>query len=123
MTEVTKLANISQPSSLGQATTVDTNRVIFGLNNPTYPGGTLRYIGSAPSTCDREVVVWGTATIEASGTAPAATLTLTGPANATDPYTLTLGGSNTGDNIYQGAIGGALSVVKNGRGKVDPLRH
>jgi fibronectin-binding autotransporter adhesin len=117
-TEVTKLANLGQPSSLGQPSTAAGNKVVFGLN--ISDGGTLRYIGTDASTSDRAFELRGSATnaIEAAGTSPDATLTLTGSAYSYDSTlrTLTLTGANTGNNNCQGPITGATAVTKAGAG-------
>jgi autotransporter-associated beta strand protein len=121
-TEVTKLANQGQASSLGAPSNATENRVAFGFNGSG--GGTLRYIGGAASTSDRVfVLAGGTAAssnvIEASGSAAAATLTLTGSLSASraGSYAATLGGTNAGVNEYAGLIGngaGTVSLVKEG---------
>ena len=122
VTEVAKLANINEPSSLGQPTTSGRNRVSFGFNGTG--GGTLRFVGSAASTSDREFVLSGgtaasSTVIEASGASAAATLTLTGnlSANRAGSYAATLGGTNAGVNEYRGVIGNGsatVSLVKDG---------
>ena len=121
VTEVTKLANQGEASSLGQAS-VSQNSVSFGFNGSG--GGTLRYIGSAASTSDRQFLLSGDTAaasnvIEANGTTPAASLTLTGnlSANRAGSYSATLGGTNAGVNVYAGAIGngsGSVALVKQG---------
>ena len=124
VTEVAKLANLNEPSSLGQPTTSGRNRVSFGFNGSG--GGTIRFIGSTASTSDRVFVLAGgtaatTNVIEASGSSSAATLTLTGslaPSRA-GTYGATLGGSNAGTNVFAGVIGngsagGTLGLVKAG---------
>ena len=115
VTEVTKLANAGETSSLGQPS-VSQNSVSFGFN--AAGGGTLRYIGSAASTSDRAFSLRGLTAaasnaIEADGTSSAATLTLTGglSAGAAGSYTARLGGSNAGVNEYAG-------VITNGSGTV-----
>jgi autotransporter-associated beta strand protein len=122
VTEVTKLANQGQASSLGAPSNATENRVSFGFNGSG--GGTLRFIGSAASTSDRVfVLAGGTAAssnvIEASGASAAATLTLTGSLSAgrAGSYAATLGGTNAGVNEYAGVIGngsGTVSLVKAG---------
>jgi autotransporter-associated beta strand protein len=123
VTEVTKLANLNEPSSLGQPTTSGRNRVSFGFNGAG--GGTLRFIGGAASTSDRAFVLAGgtaasSTVIEASGTSQAATLTPTGglSANRAGTYAATLGGTNAGVNVYAGTIGNgsatSVAIVKDG---------
>jgi fibronectin-binding autotransporter adhesin len=122
-TEVTKLANLNEPSSLGRATTAGRNRVVFGSSGSG--GGTLRFIGSAASTGDREFVMSGgtaasSTVIEASGASSVATLMLTGNLSATraGTYAATLGGTNAGVNVYAGTIGNgsatSVALVKDG---------
>jgi len=121
-TEVASLANLNQPSALGQPTDANRNRFVFGIGGTG--GGTLRFNGSAASTSDRVFVLQGSTaaadnTIEAAGTSAAATLTLTGGLSATraGSYTARLAGSNAGVNEYAGVIAngsGTLSLLKEG---------
>jgi autotransporter-associated beta strand protein len=111
-------------SSLG-AGTGDTNLEAIGL---LFRGGSLQYTGSTPQSTNRAVrlsTIGGGGTIDASGSTPSATLSFTS-ANSPNFFeypgsrTLTLTGSNTGDNTFAMAIGqagGLTSVVKNGSGK------
>jgi fibronectin-binding autotransporter adhesin len=115
---VTKMANLNEPSSLGQPTQASVDYVKFFGS-----GGTLKYIGSTASTSDRTFVLGGTANniLDASGTSASATLTLTGAASAPSAgaRTFTLTGTNTGANTYQGIISngsGTVSVLKTGTG-------
>jgi len=91
-----------------------------------FRGGTLRYTGATPQSTNRAVRI-GTegGTIDASGSDPSATLSFTA-ASSPDFFsepgnrTLTLTGSNPGDNTFAMAIGdaaGSTSVVKDGPGK------
>jgi autotransporter-associated beta strand protein len=106
-TEVKKLANINQPSSLGQPTTSTNNRVVFNGD-----GGGILFTGSTASTSDREFVPQGsTNRIDASGTVAAATLTLTGNVTGGSGRTFALGGTNAGVNVYAGTIGNGTNVV------------
>ena len=115
MTVVTKLANLNEASSLGRATDPIRNLVFFRNS-----GGTLKYVGTSASSCDRVMVLNGTANVvDASGTDASATLTLTGPAGslASGEIVFTLTGSNAGVNVYQGSISngsGTVSLVKSG---------
>jgi autotransporter-associated beta strand protein len=118
-TEVTKLANINEASSLGQPGTTTANQVRFGFGGTG--GGRILYTGSSASTSDRAFVLQGTQTaasnrIDASGVNPAATLTLTGNVTAGSGYTFALGGTNAGVNVYAGTIGNGtnLSLLKDG---------
>jgi autotransporter-associated beta strand protein len=111
-TEVTKLANINQPSSLGQPTTSTNNRVFFNAD-----GGRILYSGSSASTSDRAFVALGTTNrVDASGTVAAATLTLTGNVTEGSGRTFALGGENAGVNVYAGSIGNGtnLALLKDG---------
>ncbi len=90
-----------------------------------FRGGTLQYTGSTAQSTDRAIRI-GTegATIDASGSVPAATLSFTGTSSPDFFYdpgnrTLTLTGSNTGDNTFAMAIEevlGNTSFVKSGSG-------
>lgn len=124
--EVTKLDNVNQPSSLGQASE-EVNIVAFSnfWNLPEGRGQTLRYIGDAASSTDRKIVLAYIGVcdniLDASGTTPEATVTFTGNfafgASEAVPLTaLTLTGSNEGDNTIAGDIVGPVSLVKTGSG-------
>src|SRR6185436_1359464 len=99
--EVALVADAGLPSSLGSgAVTPQIN-----LGNTTTPG-TLRYIGSANSSSNRALSLAGTTgggVIDASG---AGTLTFTAnfAAGGAGIKTLTLTGSNTGENTIGGVI-------------------
>ena len=92
-----------------------------------FQGGTLQYTGSTAQSTNRGIrisTVGGGATIDASGSNPAATLSFTA-ASSPDFFenggdrTLTLTGSNTGANTFAMAIGDAIgttSFVKSGVG-------
>jgi autotransporter-associated beta strand protein len=118
-TEVKKLANINQASSLGRATTSDMNQIRFGFNGGG--GGRILYTGANASTSDRVIILQGNTAaennrIDASGTVAAATLTLNGNLTAGSGYTLALGGTNAGINTFAGTIGngGNLALLKDG---------
>ena len=91
-----------------------------------FRGGTLQYTGSTPQSTNRAIRIstTGGATIDASGSNPAATLSFTA-ASSPDFFenngnrTLTLTGTNTGDNTFAMAIteAGTTSLVKSGSGK------
>jgi fibronectin-binding autotransporter adhesin len=115
-TEVASLANLNEPSALGQPTDANRNRFVFGLGGNG--GGTLRFNGSAASTSDRVFVLQGSTaaadnTIEAAGSSSAATLTLTGGLSAgrAGSYTLALAGSNAGVNEIAGVIANGSGTV------------
>ena len=100
VTQVTALANINQPSSLGQPSAVGTDQLVFNAT-----GGTLDYIGAAASSTDRNIVLNGTnQVIAADGAGPAATLTITGSASGSSSAPLVLSGANTGSNNFEGTI-------------------
>ena len=121
-TEVTKLANLNEASSLGQPTTTTANRFSFGIGGSG--GGTLRFAGADASTSDRVFLLQGATDaasnrIDADGTSAAATLTLTGGLSATrsGAYTVALGGTNAGVNTYSGVIAngsGTVGLLKDG---------
>ncbi len=118
------LANYGVASSLGaRASSQD----VAGNIGIVFRGGTLQYTGAIAQSTDRAIRVStvGGATIDASGSVPAATLSFTA---ATSPdffenggnRQLTLTGSNTGTNVFGMAIpetGGQTTVTKNGAGK------
>lgn len=110
-------------SSLGTGTG-DSDPNSIGL---LFRGGTLQYTGSTAQSTNRQIrlsTIGGGGTIDASGSDPSATLsfTATTPTNffeAPGSRTLTLTGTNTGNNTFGMAIGeagGATSLVKNGTG-------
>ena len=93
-----------------------------------FRGGTLQYTGSTAQSTNRGIrlsTTGGGGTIDASGSVPSATLSFTATSSAdffenNGNRTLTLTGSNTGDNTFAMAIGqanGTTSVVKSGAGK------
>lgn len=124
--DVASIADYGVNSSLGNRA-ADTGGEDMGL---LFRGGTLRYTGSTPQSTNRTLRVStlaGGGTIEASGTNPSATLSFT--AASTPNFwenggirTLTLSGTNTGDNTF--AIGipdingvTVSNVAKTGPGK------
>ncbi|MBN2577883.1 MAG: autotransporter-associated beta strand repeat-containing protein [Pirellulales bacterium] len=127
--EVTKLANLGEPSSLGQPSYSDINYIAF-YNYYGNTGQTLRYIGDTASVTDR--VLWINAyvhptlgppdnIIDASGTTPDATITFT--ADTQGGGNVILRGYNTGDNTFSGDIVDGLSgetVIPTSLTKMDP---
>ncbi len=115
--EVTKLANLGEPSSLGQPTNAAGNVIRFSnfYGNHT-SGQTLRYVGDTASVTDRtlEISYLGETgnILDASGLTPDATVTFT--ADTVGDGNLTLTGDNTGDNTFLGDIGGSGSLTKTG---------
>jgi autotransporter-associated beta strand protein len=107
------LANGGSNGSLGAVTNAATNLVLNG--------GTLQYTGAAVSTDRLFSVGTSGATLDASGTG-AVNFTNTGSMgfnSQTGTRTLTLTGTNTGNNTLAPIIGdntGATTLVKNGAG-------
>ncbi len=119
VTEVTKLANINETSSLGQPTSATANRILFGFGGQG--GGRVLYTGSTASVSDRSFVLQGPAGvdngIDASGTTGAATLTLNGNLVSTgSALRFSLGGTNAGVNTFAGTLGNgtSLALLKDG---------
>jgi autotransporter-associated beta strand protein len=111
---VAALANGGVASSIGASSNTAANLV--------FAGGTLQYTGATAQSTDRLFTMIGSGTIDASGSAAAATVSFTNTGSIVGPgatATLTLTGSNTGANtltpiIQNGA--GTLSVSKAGSG-------
>jgi autotransporter-associated beta strand protein len=118
---VASVSNYGVPGGLGNRA-ADTGGEDMGL---LFQGGTLQYTGSTAQSTDRAIRIStiGGATIDATGSNPAATLSFTATsspnffANYGD-RTLTLTGSNTGANTFAMAIteAGVTSFVKSGVG-------
>ena len=114
--EVTHLANVGLPSSLGAPASTAGPTVLNGT-------GTLRYVGSGGST-NRVLTIGGGGggTLDASGSGPIQfTNTSTSAFGSSNvAYVLNLAGTNAGANTYaanQGNNGsGAFSLVKSGTG-------
>lgn len=115
---VASLANGGSNSSIGAAANT------VGLLE--FGGGTLRYAGTTAQSTNRLFTInTAGATLDASGTGTG-TMQWTNPAaissgTGASGRTLTLTGTNTGNNLLAGALGnssngGLLSVVKNGVG-------
>lgn len=111
-------------SSLGVGTG-DTQGEAIGI---VFRGGTLQYTGSTAQSTNRHIrlsTTGGGGTIDASGSTPSATLRFTAPSPVNffeNPgnRTLTLTGTNPGDNSFATAIGeagGTTSLLKRGPGK------
>ncbi len=117
---VAKLNAGGSASSIGAATNAGGN-LIFG-------GGSLQYTGSTAQTTDHLFTIGdangNAATLDASGSVAAATLTFsnTGAILFGDSgvHTLTLAGSNTGNNTLSARLGdssgGSTSLIKQGAG-------
>jgi autotransporter-associated beta strand protein len=105
------------PSNLGSPTGAAAGQIGLGFQGGT---GTLRYTG-AGATTDRTIALAGTTgggVIDASGTGP---IVFSGPVSVLPggARTLTLQGTNTGDNTLTGGVvdnGGVTSVTKLGTG-------
>ncbi|MFN4943171.1 MAG: beta strand repeat-containing protein, partial [Akkermansiaceae bacterium] len=110
--DVSALANGGNSSSIGASTSAAGNLILNG--------GTLRYTGASVNT-DRLFSLQTTSTIDASGTG-AVNFTNAGSMGfngGTATKTLTLTGSNTGDNTIAAVIGdntGATTLTKTGVG-------
>jgi len=106
---VSTLADGGSNSSIGAAAAANANLVING-------GGTLRYVGSGNSTDRGFTLSSGNGTtIESSGSGA---INFTGVASisGTANETLTLAGTNTGNNTLALNLGSSASLVKAGAG-------
>jgi fibronectin-binding autotransporter adhesin len=122
---VANLTNYGVASSLGLRTLGDETPGGAGSISMIFRGGTLQYTGSTPQSTDRMIRISTTGgTIDASGTG-AGTVSFTS-ATSVDQWenpgnrTLTLTGSNTGNNLFALGLadaGGQNSLVKSGTGK------
>jgi fibronectin-binding autotransporter adhesin len=123
---VASLANYGFNSSIGNRPSgVDSGEYIGIL----FRGGILQYTNSTPQSTDRAIRVsttGGGGTIDASGNVPSATLSFTRTNSSPNFWewpgarTLTLTGSNTGDNTFAMPIddsGTTVHLTKNGAGK------
>jgi autotransporter-associated beta strand protein len=121
--DVANFSNYGFPGGLGQRA-ADSSPGNVGI---LFRGGTLRYSGSTPQSTDRAIRIsttGGGATIDASGSTLAATLSFTASSSPdffenNGDRTLTLTGSNAGDNTFGMAIGeptGKTTLVKDGAG-------
>jgi hypothetical protein len=117
--DITQLAVGTVASHIGQSNNSDAN-LTFGATAGI--GGTLKYSGAVNATTDRAFRVKASGgTIESSGTG---TITWTGQANLeTTSSNLTLSGSNSGYNWFQGTITGSGSLRRAGTGSwiVNPM--
>lgn len=124
---VASLSDYGVNSSLGNRASDSAAGDKVGL---LFRGGTLQYTGSTAQSTNRQLRIstTGGATIDASGSEPSATLSFTAATSA-DLYenagarTLTLTGTNTGDNLFaikltdQSTSTGKTTLVKTGSGK------
>jgi autotransporter-associated beta strand protein len=120
---VASVSNYGANSSLGNHSASESANDIGLL----FRGGTLQYTGSSPQSSNRQIrlsTTGGGGTLDASGQVPAATLSFTAPTSLnlwenSGPRTLTLTGTNSGDNTFLTILadsGGATSLVKSGTG-------
>jgi fibronectin-binding autotransporter adhesin len=129
ITNVSGLTDYGVAGPLGARTAGQEGASNVGLH---FTGGTLQYTGSTPQSTNRQIRILGSATgvtntIDASGSAPSATLSFTFSGTNTDFFdtvgirTLQLTGSNTGDNLFNIAISNqatnATTLIKSGTGK------
>jgi fibronectin-binding autotransporter adhesin len=113
--EVDEFADGGMASSIGAASSDPANLVIGN-------GSTLRYTGAGDTSDRRFTLDEGVTFIESSGSGPLQ-FTNTGAVGLTGtdtPRTMALGGTNTDDNTFGGAIGdngtGATTLAKNDNG-------
>ena len=122
---VANLTNYGVAGSLGnraRSAEISPSQIGLVLN-----GGTLQYTGSTAQSTNREIRVGlGGATLDASGSSPSATMSFTYSGTNTDIWdsegarTLTLTGSNSGDNVFainwQERAIAPSGIVKSGAG-------
>ena len=115
---VDHLTNGGQASSIGASSNAASNLVI---GNGTLLGATLRYTGTGDTTDRLFTLLTGSSVIESSGTG-AIVFSNTGSAAyaGSGARTLSLGGTNTGNNTMGGSIidgtGGVTTLAKNDTG-------
>ena len=120
---VASVSNYGANSSLGNHSASEAIADIGLL----FRGGTLQYTGSTPQSTNRQIrlsTTGGGGTLDASGQVPTATLSFTAPTSVnlwenSGTRTLTLTGSNPGDNTFLTKLsdsGGATRLVKSGTG-------
>lgn len=127
---VASLSNYGSNSSLGNRALSSENAGNNGEIGLLFRGGTLQYTGSTPQSTDRAIrlsTTGGGGTIDASGTAPSATVNFTRTLASPNFWewpgtrTFTLTGSNTGDNTFAMPVsdtsGTTLHLAKSGAGK------
>ena len=126
---VTSVSNYGVASAIGARALSQENTTATGIGLH-FTGGTLQYTGSTAQSTNREIRIKnGTTggTIDASGSVPTATLSFTHTGaninlfDTTGTRTLTLTGTNTGDNTFaiklENQSTNATSLVKSGVGK------
>jgi fibronectin-binding autotransporter adhesin len=127
---VASLSNYGANSSLGNRALSSENAGNNGEIGLLFRGGTLQYTGSTPQSTDRAIrlsITGGGGTIDASGTVPSATLNFTRTLASPNFWdfpgarTLTLTGSNTGDNTFAMPVSDqsdtTVHLTKSGVGK------
>lgn len=125
---VTTVSDYGVPSSIGARTLAQENNTVTGVGLH-FQGGTLKFIGSTAQSTNRNIrVLNGTAgaTIDASGTNPAATLSFTKTGTNVNLFdtggtrTINLTGTNAGDNSFSiqltNQAAAATSLTKSGVG-------
>jgi fibronectin-binding autotransporter adhesin len=125
--EVSGLTDYGVAGPLGaRASSEDQTAAQGGSIGLRFQGGTLRYAGATAQSTNRAIrLSLAGGTLDASGSVPEATMSFTATSSPNlfetgGSRTLTLTGSNTGDNTFAMAIaeaGGATSLVKSGAGK------
>jgi fibronectin-binding autotransporter adhesin len=121
------LSDYGVESSIGPRTLAEENTTVTGVSLH-FQGGTLQYTGSTPQSTNRNIRVLNGngGTIDASGSNPNATLSFTHTGaninlfDTAGTRTLTLTGTNTGNNSFSIVIanqaGSATSLAKTGAG-------
>jgi autotransporter-associated beta strand protein len=120
-TEYTSVANLGQPSSLGQGASSSGGQITLG-NSASF--ATFNYVGAGNSASTRPLnwtATTGGLALEANGAGTVAFLTNRVLRAGSGSTTLTLEGTNTGTNtlaqtINDGAASGTTTVTKSGAG-------
>ncbi|HOD84761.1 MAG TPA: autotransporter-associated beta strand repeat-containing protein [Phycisphaerae bacterium] len=124
---VASVSDYGAASAIGARGTSDENNTVTGIGLH-FRGGTLQYTGSTPQSTNREIRMLNGngATIDASGSSPSATLSFTHSGANINLFdtpgtrTLTLTGTNTGDNTFSISLtnqgSNATSLTKSGTG-------
>ena len=126
--EVKTVSDYGVPSAIGSRALADENTTLTGVGLH-FQGGTLKFTGSTAQSTNRNIRILAGAnggTIDASGTTPTATLSFTKTGANINLFespgtrTLTLTGTNTGDNSFSIPLinesASATSLTKSGPG-------
>jgi autotransporter-associated beta strand protein len=127
MLNVSSLANVASPNSLGQSPAAPANLLLAAGTTLSYAPAILTGWGGGAASTDRSFTINGTAdgdsvTLDASGSGAVSFTATTSPAYGTNNQvrTLFLTGTNTGDNTLAANLAnngtGKVSVTKTGRG-------